>query len=108
MNILFLSNWFPYPPSNGSKLRIYNLLRGLTRSHEVTLLSLSDKLETDPSLQKLRSLCKEVYVVPRKTFDPSSIQAKLGFLSPTPRSIRDTFSLEMACCIQDLQEQVLN
>lgn len=105
MNILFLSNWFPYPPSNGSKLRIYNLLRGITRSHEVTLLSLSDKRGNDLNLQKLQSICKGVYVFPRKTFDPGSIQARLGFLSFTPRSIRDTFSPEMARYIQDLQEQ---
>ena len=37
MNILFLSTWFPYPPDNGSKLRVYHLLRALAQAHEVTL-----------------------------------------------------------------------
>lgn len=43
MKILFLSRWFPYPMNNGSKIRIYNLLRGLSRHHEVTLLSFADR-----------------------------------------------------------------
>lgn len=38
MKILFLSRWFPYPTNNGSKIRIYNLLRGLSQLHDVTLL----------------------------------------------------------------------
>src|SRR5687767_11434171 len=39
MNILFLSAWCPYPADNGSKLRIYHLLRGLGRRHAVDLVS---------------------------------------------------------------------
>lgn len=39
MKLLFLSTWFPYPPDNGSKLRVYHLLRSLAERHEVTLLS---------------------------------------------------------------------
>jgi glycosyltransferase involved in cell wall biosynthesis len=105
MHILFLSNWFPYPPGNGSKLRIYNLLRGLTQFHEVTLLSFADKLVTDLSLHKLQSICRGIYVIPGKKYDPSSIQSRLGFLSSTPRSIRDTFSSEMAHHIKDLQKR---
>ena len=40
MKVLFLSAWYPYPPNNGSKLRIFNLLRGMAQHHEVSLLSL--------------------------------------------------------------------
>lgn len=41
MRILFLSTWFPYPPDNGSKIRVYHLLSALARSHQVTLVSFS-------------------------------------------------------------------
>jgi glycosyltransferase involved in cell wall biosynthesis len=105
MKILFLSNWFPYPPSNGSKLRIYNLLRGLAQSHEVTLISFADELELESGIKELESICKGVHVISRKTYDPRSFQARLGFLSSTPRSIRDTFSAEMAECIRILQDR---
>lgn len=96
MRILFLSDWYPYPPNNGSKLRILNLLRGLAQHHEVTLLSFADQPDVDPEALQLRSLCHEVEVLPRKAFDPHSWRARLGFLSPTPRSVIDTFSKEMA------------
>jgi glycosyltransferase involved in cell wall biosynthesis len=103
MKILFLSNWFPYPPSNGSKLRIYNLLRGLTQFHEVALISFAEAPEIESGIHELQSICKAVHVISRKTYNPRSLQARLGFLSSTPRSIRDTFSLEMADCIRSLQ-----
>jgi len=39
MNILFLSTWFPYPPDNGSKIRVHHLLRSFQTDHQVTLVS---------------------------------------------------------------------
>lgn len=39
MKILYLSTWFSHPLDNGSKLRVFHLLRGLAGRHEVTLLS---------------------------------------------------------------------
>ena len=96
MKILFLSRWFPYPTNNGSKLRIFNLLRGLSQHHDVTLLSFTDQTDVSPETPEVRSLCSEVQVVPWKEFDPLSWQARLGFLSLKPRSVIDTFSPEMA------------
>jgi len=95
VRILFLSRWFPCPPNNGSKLRIYNILRGLARNHEVTLLSFADQPNVDSGLPKLQSLCQETLVVPWKPFNPRSLRARLGLLSSTPRSVIDTFAPEM-------------
>ncbi len=95
MRILFLSRWFPWPASNGSKLRIYNLLRGMAPVHNVALLSFS---EEGANLQptELTSLCYEIDTVPWREFEAHSWRAQLGFLSPVPRSIVDTWSPEMA------------
>jgi glycosyltransferase involved in cell wall biosynthesis len=105
MKVLFLSRWFPYPPSNGSKLRIYNLIRGLSTRHQVTLLSFADQPQADPNLPELASLCQQVRVVPWKPFMPNSQRARLGFLSPLPRSVIDTFSREMKECIEQTLER---
>ncbi len=105
MNILFISAWYPYPPNNGSKLRIYNLLRSLSKKHEVTLLSFSDRPDVDQEDTNLLSVCRDVQVVTWKPFDPQSLRAMLGFLSHTPRSLVDTFSSEMA---QRIQESLSN
>ena len=96
MKILFLSRWFPDPPDNGSKIRVLNLLRGLSQYHDVTLLSFSDQPEGSREAGEVRSICSEVDVVPWREFDPQSLRSRLGYLSMKPRSLVDTFSREMA------------
>ena len=39
MKILFISPWFPTPMTNGSKVRIYHLLKALSNRHRVDLIS---------------------------------------------------------------------
>jgi polysaccharide biosynthesis protein PslH len=94
MKILFLSRWFPYPTDNGSKLRIYHLLKGLAQVHEVHLLAFSDcpqAVDTTP----LAAFCKVVRVVQWREFAPQSWRAVGGFLSLSPRSLIDTYSKDM-------------
>ena len=102
MKILFLSRWFPYPTDNGSKLRIYNLLRGLARYHDVTLLSFADRPDVSLDAAEIREICSDVQVVPWREFNPKSARAWVGFLSLKPRSIIDTFSPEMVGKITQL------
>ena len=96
MRILFLSAWFPFPANNGSKLRIYNLLRRLAERYEVTLVSFADQPDADSDVPELRQICREVRIVPVSWFDPHSLRARLGFFSLKPRSVVDTFSPQMA------------
>lgn len=94
MKILFLSAWYPYPPSNGSKLRIYNLIRGLSEhNHEVTLISFTD--EANPDTSGLDSLCEAVYPIPWVEGQLSATQRKLALFSSTPQSFLDTYSQQM-------------
>ncbi|MFZ0427233.1 MAG: glycosyltransferase [Acidobacteriota bacterium] len=101
MQILFLSRWFPAPPDNGSKLRVYSLLRGLAEEHEVTLLSFIDHPDEGRDSQQLEPWCREVKTILRKPFEPYSRRAITGLLSPVPRSVVDTFSPEMAHAIRE-------
>ena len=101
MKILFLSRWFPHPMNNGSKIRIYNLLRGLSQNHEVTLLSFADQPGVSPEAPELRAVCSRVGVLPWREFDPNNIRARLAAFSLEPRSIVDTFSPEMAGAITE-------
>ena len=96
MNVLFLSWWFPYPPDNGSRMRIYNLLRQLSRNHAITLLSFSDDPATDSvHLPTLRQFCADVKVVRRVPFLPGRWQALRGFFSLWPRFFVESHSREM-------------
>jgi glycosyltransferase involved in cell wall biosynthesis len=105
MRILFISRWFPYPPNNGSKLRIFHLLRGLTADHQVTLLSFYEPGENiDRNAPELQSLFESVQLVPWSPFVPSSWKARLAFINRKPRSVIDSNSPEMAARVQALAD----
>ena len=95
MQILFLSRWFPYPPTNGSKLRIYHLLSGLSKHHRVTLISFFDPQEGALQTDDLLQFCDRVYSLPWREYQPSSLHSFGGFFSQMPRYLKDTFSTAM-------------
>lgn len=96
MNILALSPWFPYPPDNGSKLRIFNLLKQLSRKHRITLLAMTAEDEGgQQNVTALRRWCQDVKTVLKRTYRPRSPATWLGFFSFWPRHHIQTFSPEM-------------
>lgn len=104
MRILFLSSWFPYPPINGAKIRIFNLIRQLAAHHDITLLALArtiDVQEARSHIPLLKQYCRSVDVVAAKQFAPSSLPARLGFLSPQPRHVVQTYSREMERLVEE-------
>lgn len=101
MNILFLSRWFPFPPDNGSKLRIYHLLNGLSRVHNITLLSFIEPPAVLTEYLEPNKICSEIQVVPWKSFDEKSLKSQLGFLHSNPRFLLDTHSSQMAKLIRE-------
>jgi glycosyltransferase involved in cell wall biosynthesis len=104
MNIVFISPWFPYPPENGSKIRIYNLLKTLSNHHKIRLISFVREGEhADP--EGLEGICQLEATVPWRKFNPTSWKSLAGFFSPTPRSIVDTFSPIM---VDQLQRILIN
>ena len=96
MRILFLSRWYPYPANNGSKIRVYNLIKELARSHEVSLISFATEPVTPDQIAGMRQLCAEVHAVPYAPFQPSSARALLGLFGKRPRSVADTYSPEVS------------
>jgi polysaccharide biosynthesis protein PslH len=92
MHILFLSRWYPYPANNGSKIRVYNLIKELARHHEVTLISFATEPVSAADLAGMRQLCAEVHTVPYRAFQPSGRRALLGLFGRRPRSVMDTYS----------------
>lgn len=104
MRILFLSAWFPFPPDNGSKLRIYHLLRALAARHQVTLVSFADTPGARADVPELRRLCQAVHLAPISWYNPRSLRARLGLFSLKPRSVIDTFSSQMSHLITQVTQ----
>ncbi len=95
MRMLFLSSWYPYPADNGSRLRIYHLIRQLSLRHEISLISLAEEPVSEGRLRAMRALCAEVKTVHQRCFQPRRLKAILGLLSTHPRSVVDTYNEAM-------------
>ena len=96
MRILFLSAWCPWPADNGSKLRIYHLLRGLARQHHVDLIHFAATALDPEHEQHLRDLCHDVSSLAEAPFTERTAGRALGALSLQPRWMASTFSPAMA------------
>ena len=59
MRILFLSHRFPYPPTFGSKVRAFNVIRHLAQAHEVTVLSLARSSDEEKEAAGIAPFCHE-------------------------------------------------
>lgn len=102
LNILFLAYWLPFPPDNGSKLRIAGLLRGLARHHRITLLALTDSLPVTPD-PELAQVCAAAYIRLRRPYRPNSLKALVGLFSTWPRSLVDTYDPDVAQLLAGLR-----
>lgn len=106
MRILFISWWFPYPPDNGSRIRNFNLIRHLAAvGHEVTLIAFSRDHADAERVNALSPYCREVRLVPGRTFRPRSLRGLVGFFSVRPRSVVDLYEPKMAQAIQQAMGQ---
>lgn len=105
MKILFLSRWFPFPVTNGSKLRIYNLLRGLNQHYDVTLITFTDQPGANPEAPEIREICSKIKIIPWREFNPNAMRARLAIFRFQPRSIVDTFSSEMVQAITETMNE---
>jgi glycosyltransferase involved in cell wall biosynthesis len=99
VRILFLSRWYPYPPDNGSKIRVFGLLRALCEQHEVTLISFRDPSET--AVPPAPGGPRDIRVCDYREFRAGSGRALAGVVSATPRFLVDTHSAEMERLIAD-------
>ena len=59
MKILMLTLYLPYPPNSGGQIRSYNLIKNLSKKHEITLVSFIKKGEEKYAGQ-MKKYCKEV------------------------------------------------
>lgn len=64
MKILFVSAVLPYPLHSGGQVRIYNLLRLLSKTHSITLCAFT-RSDTEQKYVSSLSFCKKVITVNR-------------------------------------------
>lgn len=68
MKILMISATFPYPPTlGGTPVRTFNLLKQLSRHHEITLVTQRSAEVTDGEVEALRGWVHQLQWFPRPT-----------------------------------------
>ncbi len=62
MKILMITPYLPYPLWSGGQIRTYNLLKNLSRKHQITLFSFIRDKREEKYIQNLKDYCKDVKV----------------------------------------------
>lgn len=70
-----LTPYLPYPPSSGGQIRSYNLIKQLSKKHEITLYSLIKYENEKKYVTELEKYCKSVKIFrrPQKPWTPTNI-----------------------------------
>ena len=65
MKILMLTPYMPYPPSSGGQVRSYNLIKHLSKNHDIHLVALVKNNEEKQYQKQLEKYCSEIHVCKR-------------------------------------------
>src|ERR1035437_305460 len=65
MKILMLTPYLPFPDSSGGQIRSYNLIKDLSKKHEITLFSLIKDDSEKRFIPELTKYCSDVRVFKR-------------------------------------------
>ncbi len=80
MRILMFTPYVPYPPNSGGQTRTFNLIKNLSRKHEITSFSFLRTDQKEPDLAELRKYCQKVEIFRRhKSFSSAGKIIKTGF-----------------------------
>ncbi|MEM4368506.1 MAG: hypothetical protein QXO21_05815, partial [Candidatus Anstonellales archaeon] len=89
MKLLFISHTFPFPPNEGTKLAVYNLVKEFAKLHYVDLLSFIEVNEKQ-YISEISKFCK-IYLV-EKNFNKGFLhRILLTFLNKLPYNVIQFF-----------------
>lgn len=61
-----VSSYMPYPLYSGGHIRLYNLIKNLSSSHEITLICEKRNYQSQIDIEEVSKICKKVITVERK------------------------------------------
>ena len=65
MNILLISSYLPYPLYSGGHIRLYNLLKLLSKKHSITLVCEKRNYQSKKDEDEVKKVCSELITVDR-------------------------------------------
>ena len=101
MKVLYVCHRFPFPPKRGGKIRPFNMIRHLSREHEVTVASLVRTTQEAREGQGLSAYCKHYEM--GEVRDPIQTLRMIARLpTPIPSSMGYFYSPQLARRIDNL------
>ena len=90
MRILMVTPYVPYPPLSGGQVRSYNLIKHLSRNHEITLFCYYRDESEKKSLTELKKYCQKVEFIKRRpAWSPAHIIS--AAVTPYPFLLLSTY-----------------
>jgi glycosyltransferase involved in cell wall biosynthesis len=105
MKILMLNPYMPYPPSQGGQVRSLNLIKHLSKNHDIYLLSLVKNDEEARYKAELMKYCKEVYTCKRSESPWTVANVMKSILGKYPLLINRNYSPEARETIERLLKE---
>lgn len=105
MKVLMLTPYLPYPLVSGGQIRTYNLLKHLSKNHDITLFALIKDEAERQYLKELKPYCKKI-VLFKRTKNPFVLRNILlaGF-SPYPFVVTRNLPLGMKKAVRQELEK---
>ncbi len=100
-----LTPYVPYPPSSGGQIRTFNLLKYLSKNHQITLIALYKNNEERKYLPYLKSYCQKIYLSKRPTKPWQVSNIIKAIFSALPFLIIRNFSTEAQIIIEKLLKE---
>lgn len=104
MKILYVCHRFPFPPERGGKIRPFNMIRHLSRSHEVTVASLVRSEQEAKEGEGLAQYCAH-YEMGRVRDSVQMLRMLARLPTPTPSSMGFFYSAQLARQVRALLRQ---
>ena len=105
MRVLFLSTWFPFPLSQGSKIRAYYLIRAAARYHDTALISFAEEPIESSWIDHIHQFCNQVKLVEKNPFATTRIERVRGWFSKEPSFVRSAYSKEMDALVREFADE---
>jgi glycosyltransferase involved in cell wall biosynthesis len=100
MKILMIAPYLPYPLHSGGQTRSYNLIKNLSRKHEITLFCFVRSPEENKFVKSLAPYCVKIKTFVRgKTWSPKKIL--FAGLTPYPFLVANYYSSELKKAIRE-------
>lgn len=114
MKILFVTSKPPYPPTDGIRIKTYNLIRELGERNDIYLISFYDdeKEISSGSLRVYANICKDSIFIPKPEREGRLARLLNDILCSTPSFVKDyrssEFSTKIRCILEEFKPDVVH